>query len=61
MTWQELADAIGRLPPDQRIQLALYVEPYDDRVSLPVKLTTAAETAEIGDLEIRVNQPILTT
>jgi hypothetical protein len=30
MTWQELADAIGKMDPQDRAQPVRYVEPYDD-------------------------------
>lgn len=41
MTWDELANKISEMTPEQRKEPVVYVEPYDDGSAVGVDVTTA--------------------
>ena len=50
MTWQQLADRIAAMTPDERAQAVRFVEPYDeDRVGYAVQLVQATEDILVGE------------
>ena len=50
MTWQELADRIAAMTPEERAQAVRFVEPYDkDRVGYAVQLVQATEDILVGE------------
>ena len=50
VTWQQLADRIAAMTPDEQAQVDRFVEPYDkDRVGYSVQLVQATEDILVGE------------
>ena len=51
MTWQQLADRIAAMTPQERARPIRFVEPYDkDRVGYAVQVVRATEDILVGEL-----------
>ena len=50
VTWQQLADRIAAMTPEEQTQPVRFVEPYDkDRVGYAVRLVRATEDIHVGE------------
>lgn len=60
MTWNELREAIEKIPAEERDNEAVYVEPYDDDAEVyPVDLHEAARTFRVAGVIFAKGDPFL--